>query len=314
MAANRLLPLLLAPVASIAFVSLASAQSTTYYACVDKNGGLTLTSATAICGKRETKISFGQGEPGPQGVAGPAGATGPQGPVGPAGPAGPVGPAGPEGPTGPQGPQGAQGEPGTGGVFTGLETTPSPLPTFPSNPLMPIRAAADDHSWPMYLYNGWEDYLNESWMFGYIDPDPGLHRHKRVPGMVKDVVLSEPGSILITTDGGVQHSGVNGDWPIDAEVAIFVDGVRLQQGGVRRLSVERPGSVANWNMTVAVDLPAGQHNVQVCAREVRPTEGVPVIIGGDSANNDLRWDSAGEFYRAPYKHLEPTLHVSVVKQ
>jgi hypothetical protein len=69
---------------AITFLALsAQAQATTFYACVEKNGQITMASATDTCKPNETKIQWTS-----------TGSTGPQGPQGPAGPQGPQGPAG----------------------------------------------------------------------------------------------------------------------------------------------------------------------------------------------------------------------------
>ncbi len=456
MTAPRIAGLLAPALASLAFVATAHAQEATYYACVDRNGGLRLVSADEECRRREDKISFGQGERGPRGLQGlpgpqgPAGATGPAGPkgstgaagapgpagpqglqgvpgaagpqgatgsqgpqglagatgstgpagpqglpgaiglegprgeqglqglqglpgvAGPAGPAGPQGsigppgqpglrgekgeqglqgiqgpmgaqgdpgaqgaqgdpgPAGPEGPPGPpgqtgqngepgpqgiQGPQGSQGEPGQdgiGGVITELIATPSPMPTIPdAGPFHPpvLLPVSQDHSFARRLFideefTAWED------MRQYADTS---RRHFQVPGMMKTVVVPEPSVVMISTDGGLQHDGAPGV-PITTEIAVFVDGIRLPQAGVRRVVADGVGDVANWNMTVVAELPAGEHQVQVCARIISVGNGDgtdAIIIGGESAVNDLRWTHT---YSPPYKHLEPSLSVAVVKK
>jgi hypothetical protein len=257
------------------------------------------------------------GATGSQGIQGPIG---PQGPDGPQGPAGPAGADGAPGPVGPQGPQGAQGETGAAGsgAFAELLGSVSPSPIFTGNYLMPINAVAADQSWPMYLWNPDDDPRTEDewvpWGPGYLDGNPWLHRYRRVPGMVQTVSVAEPSQLMINTDGALQHGGGPDDSSLGAELAIFIDGVRVQQAGVRRLQVAHQGDVANWNMTLVVDVPAGTHNVQLCAKQITYVPGDPLIIGGQSANDDSRWDERGENYSAPYKHLEPTLNVAVIKK
>ncbi|MFR9777771.1 hypothetical protein ACL02O_17165 [Micromonospora sp. MS34] len=94
---------------SVAYADDAS-TTTTYTACVDKQGRLQVVDESGSCKETERRITFN--------------ATGPQGPVGPQGepgPSGPAGPAGPKGDTGPAGPQGPKGDPGgpTGRIHTG---------------------------------------------------------------------------------------------------------------------------------------------------------------------------------------------------
>ncbi|GHJ53385.1 hypothetical protein Nm8I071_26920 [Nonomuraea sp. TT08I-71] len=121
---------------SVAYADDAS-TTTTYTACVDKQGRLQVVDESGSCRDTERRITFNatgpqgpagpQGVPGPTGPAGPAGPkgdigpTGPQGEAGPAGPQGATGPAGPQGATGPTGPQGPKGDPGGANarIYTG---------------------------------------------------------------------------------------------------------------------------------------------------------------------------------------------------
>src|SRR6476661_8328440 len=58
-------------------LALPTLSATTFYACVEKNGQVTMADASTTCKPGATKIQWNdQGPPGPQG---------PQGPVGPAG-------------------------------------------------------------------------------------------------------------------------------------------------------------------------------------------------------------------------------------
>ena len=93
----RLLGLAVAASASLAFAQ----TPTTYYGCVDKNGGLTIVSAATVCRPGSTKIQWN--DPGPQGPKGDKGDTGGQGPKGDKGDTGSPGPKGDKGDTGPQG-------------------------------------------------------------------------------------------------------------------------------------------------------------------------------------------------------------------
>jgi hypothetical protein len=107
-----------------AYARLGSAQATnTIYACVKKNGDVTLSGENESCKRNESRVSWNI--VGPRGPKGDTGATGPQGPKGDKGDTGATGATGPQGPkgdkgdtgdTGPQGPKGDTGEAGAPGA------------------------------------------------------------------------------------------------------------------------------------------------------------------------------------------------------
>ena len=84
---------IIAAALAVAGLDAAAQTATTFHACVDKNGNIVMSTATATCKAGTTRIQWNN--PGPQGPQGPQGTQGPQGPQGQ------------------QGPQGVQGPPGT---------------------------------------------------------------------------------------------------------------------------------------------------------------------------------------------------------
>src|SRR6185369_1208333 len=73
--------------------SFAYAQTpTTFYGCVDKNGALTMGTASTVCKTGSTKIQWNN--PGPQGPKGDTGSPGSKGDTGTQGPEGPAGTTG----------------------------------------------------------------------------------------------------------------------------------------------------------------------------------------------------------------------------
>jgi hypothetical protein len=292
------------------------------------------------------------GATGPQGLLGPTGpqgltgAAGPQGLIGPTGPQGLTGPTGPQGLTGSAGPQGAPGAPGTPGAtglqgpagdpgFTGPQgvqgvpgpggpagavdsTTVTTLPAAvppPLNQFKPRPITTTESSFSMTLLH--QDFYGSDGFTDCCNPDlVTYYKHSRVPGMVQTVLVPDNSMVTIATDGGVQHGGRPSDTQaLYTDVAIFVDGQRLPNGGVSRLVVTQPrddnhyaAEVANWHMTASLALAPGQHTVEVCARRLDPEE-VPVIIGGENDNADSRWGQNG----APYVQLVPNLSVTVTK-
>ncbi|HEX4930753.1 MAG TPA: hypothetical protein VFV62_08570 [Gaiellaceae bacterium] len=126
----------------------ATNATNTIYACVKKNGDVSLVGENERCKNNESRVSWNiVGPKGDKGDTGATGATGPQGPKGDTGPAGPqgepgppgadgapgapgapgaAGAQGPPGPAGPAGPQGQQGPPGASGGEAAL-TSPNGL-------------------------------------------------------------------------------------------------------------------------------------------------------------------------------------------
>ena len=93
-----------------------SIQRAAYYACVNANGDMNLTTRDAFCAAGDTKYTWrGAGASGLAGPQGDRGARGQQGLAGAAGPSGPSGAAGPSGPSGAAGPTGPA---GVLGVYT----------------------------------------------------------------------------------------------------------------------------------------------------------------------------------------------------
>jgi len=87
-----------------------SIQRPAYYACVNANGDMTLTTRDAFCAAGDTKYTWrGAGASGPAGPQGERGRQGLAGAAGPSGAAGASGAAGPSGPAGPTGPAGVLG-------------------------------------------------------------------------------------------------------------------------------------------------------------------------------------------------------------
>ncbi len=342
-----------AALVSIAFSGVARAQTpTTYYACVSRDGQIRLVDANDRCERREEKISWNrvgpQGPIGPQGPAGAPGAVGPTGPQGLAGnpgPAGPVGPTGPAGATGAQGPQGPAGlngapgptgDPGPQGI-QGSMGPPGPagpaatefvgttLPAMaPPQRSVPRGIQTDESSFPMWLLNeqsmpqinfsgnpsdDYYDFANDYYHF----------KHHRVPGMVQTVTVPDNALVTITTDGAIEHAGwfgADNNTPLPTEVAIFVDGERLPNGGLKRLLVTNPGDVAPWNITATVALAPGTHQIEVCARQLTnqfsnyDDNPIPITVGGEADPNN---SSNNYGNTSPFRHLIPELTVTVVK-
>ena len=98
----------------------ATDANNTIYACVKKNGDVSLVGENERCKSNESRVSWSivgpKGEKGDKGETGATGATGPEGPKGDTGATGPQGEKGDTGATGQQGPQGEQGPAGADGT------------------------------------------------------------------------------------------------------------------------------------------------------------------------------------------------------
>lgn len=95
----------------------ATDATNTIYACVKKNGDVSLVGENEACKKNESRVSWSiVGPKGDKGDTGATGATGPQGAKGDKGDTGATGPQGSKGDTGATGQQGAQGPAGADGT------------------------------------------------------------------------------------------------------------------------------------------------------------------------------------------------------
>ena len=101
-----------------AWARLGATEATnTIYACVKKNGDVSLVGENEACKKNESRVSWSiVGPKGDKGDTGATGATGPQGAKGDTGATGTPGARGDTGGTGPQGPRGEQGSAGADGT------------------------------------------------------------------------------------------------------------------------------------------------------------------------------------------------------
>jgi len=107
----------------------ATDATNTIYACVKKNGDVSLVGESERCKNNESRVSWNivgpKGEKGDKGETGATGATGPQGAKGDTGATGQQGPQGEPGPAGADGADGAPGAPGAPGA-TGPAGPPGP--------------------------------------------------------------------------------------------------------------------------------------------------------------------------------------------
>ena len=88
-----------------------------------------------------------------------------------------------------------------------------------------------------------------------------------VPGLSTTIDVPENASVMITTSGGVQTTSMSTTGVSRVDVAIFVDGALVPQGGYRRVIAANTGgstsSIAYWSFGVAYTLPPGSHTITV---------------------------------------------------
>lgn len=215
-----------------------------------------------------------EGPAGPQGPAGPTGAQGPQGPQGPAGPMGPQGAQGPQGPigmtgaTGPQGPQGATGAQGPQGP---IGNTGATGPQGPQG-IQGIPGTTGQV--------GSTVYSNAS---VNITPSTAF---TQVPNMSLSITVPTTSFVFIASEGGVQSTSSSTSGFSLVDVALFVDGGTVSNGGYVRVSAVNTGglvqNVNNWSLHVVTTLSAGTHTLSI--RAVGTGIGSDATVGGNSSS------------------------------
>ena len=97
-----------------------------------------------------------------------------------------------------------------------------------------------------------------------------------LPGLMMSVNVPASGVLYVATDGGVAMSGLGS---AQAEVAIFVDGLRVA-GGMRRVAVAAASvDTTTWSLSLSLPLTPGMHTVEVRARHAAGT-GSLLVSGG----------------------------------
>jgi len=90
-----------------------------------------------------------------------------------------------------------------------------------------------------------------------------------IPGLTTVVNVPANSTVHIHTDGGIQSTGATSTTYSVVDVAIFVDGVVITQGGQRRIAIANTSSLAqligNWSMDHTMTLSPGNHTFEVKA-------------------------------------------------
>ena len=233
-------------IAALAFALIAadaaSSDTGTIYACVQSSTG----SVRIVASGESCGNNAWPLSWSQQGPAGPAGPTGPTGATGATGPAGEAGPAGPTGPMGPTGATGPAGETGPAGPAGPAGTTGQSARTALGSGVAFVSPGSD---WTL------------------------------LPGLTLTTVVPENAVLYVSTDGGVAISGAG---RASVDVALFVDGVRVE-GGLRRVSVaDSTTDVDTWGISQSLQLAPGTYTVDVRTRHGAGTG--TAMVSGNSAS------------------------------
>jgi hypothetical protein len=97
----------------------------------------------------------------------------------------------------------------------------------------------------------------------------GLQTFFFLPGLDQTITVPADSTVFISTNGGIQTTNPAATGFSIVDVAIFIDGTVLQNGGSQRIiaanTIGLLGMVANWSMALGTTLTVGQHHVQVAA-------------------------------------------------
>ena len=149
------------------------------------------------------------------------------------GPAGLDGDPGPEGPTGPPGQTGPAGATGAAG---------------------PTGTTGQD--------------VREVYGTGQLAVTAGLASYTTIPGLTQLVTVPADAIVTVATNGGLQCTQPGNAYSV-VDIAIFVDGVASNQGGVRRVVAANTTTVgqmiANWSFARSYALAPGVHSIEVKA-------------------------------------------------
>ncbi|MBK7075077.1 MAG: hypothetical protein IPH44_22530 [Myxococcales bacterium] len=147
------------------------------------------------------------------------------------------GPAGLDGEPGPEGPPGQTGQTGQ----TGNTGPAGPAGTTGQN-------------------------LYEIYGTGQLAVTSAFTSYVLIPGLQQVITVPDNAAVHVSTNGGIQCTAVGTAYSV-VDVAIFVDGIASNQGGVRRVVAANSAAVgqmiASWSMARSYNLAPGNHTVEV---------------------------------------------------
>ena len=107
-----------------------------------------------------------------------------------------------------------------------------------------------------------------------------------VPGLAQTETVPINGRMFITTDGGFQTTSTLATGFSAIDVAVFVDGVQLSQGGTRRVTCLNNGgliqNICTWSISVAPALSLTSHSIEVRVADLGI--GSNATVSGDSSS------------------------------
>jgi hypothetical protein len=87
-----------------------------------------------------------------------------------------------------------------------------------------------------------------------------------IPGLQQVITVPDNAAVHVSTNGGIQCTAVGTAYSV-VDVAIFVDGIASNQGGVRRVVAANSAAVgqmiSSWSMARSYNLAPGNHTVEV---------------------------------------------------
>jgi hypothetical protein len=108
-----------------------------------------------------------------------------------------------------------------------------------------------------------------------------------IPGLTQTINVPTNCDVHIQSDGGIQTTVTgNASGVSRADIALFIDGQIVGDGGWRRITAANTGGVtasmiANWNLALAASLAAGQHTIEV---RTKYDAGATAIVSGDTTS------------------------------
>ncbi len=114
-----------------------------------------------------------------------------------------------------------------------------------------------------------------------------------IPGLSQSVTLTSPSKILVSTNGGIQTTSISSNGFSIVDVAIFINGTMMPNGGHQRVNAINNTGITeatdNWSMSQFAStsagvyiLPAGTYNIDV--RAEGNALGASALVGGDNTS------------------------------
>ncbi len=268
------------------------------------NGTIWTSTSTGTAGPTgNTGATGATGSAGPTGPTGPTGAAGTNGAVGATGPTGTNGTNGAVGATGPTGPTGPTGAAGSNGNVGATGPTGTNGTNGAAGATGPAGATGATGSSGTTGQSATSVYGTSSLFLGSTNTTYTL-----VPGLTTTISVPASSSVQISTDGLASNNVSDASFYVACNVAIFIDGSAVTNGGIRQvlcanfyshLYANLVGVSAPWSMSITTSLSAGSHTIEVRAKYAQSNLTGSNLIVVSSSNSSV---------------LQGTLSVVVLKQ